>query len=113
MFRTVLSLLSLYVIISHVKTIVDIPADLLREAQMFAAKRRKRLKELINDALRQIVSKGSRSGSERSRKPDKPSKALRVERQAWLRDWERWASDIDRSRKSACSGVELLGKMRR
>lgn len=93
---------------------VDIPADLLRQAEAAAAERGQRLPDLINEALRQTLTKqpplpkklpdGKRKKSPVASNSNLPK---------WLREWEQWSREIARSRKSNGSAVELLSNMRR
>src|SRR5688572_28589282 len=84
------------------KTTVELPARLWKQAQAVAARRGQRLPELVADVLHQALprqeSKTRKTALRRSKK-SLPQLAPRAK--AWLRNWKKWSTEISAKVKTS------------
>lgn len=95
------------------KLTVEIPATLLREAELFAAGHAQSVEMLVVEALRQVLLSNGSSSAPASAAPKSSQARPSPAAAKWLREWEQWVEDLDRKRGSGPSAREILRRSRR
>ena len=96
------------------KLTVDIPAAVIHQAQVVAAKRRQPLKKMIADLLQQALAKNGRNTSKSAQPKLRRVRAIPPSAaDRWLEEWRAISLVVSARTKGRVSAAETLSRMRR